>query len=85
MSVTAAPGVAIAISLVSPLAVVGITAQVGDFDGSYGAFQLFAFNMLAMIVAGSILLLRMAIRERHTIRLPSAGSWPTERSDWPPS
>jgi uncharacterized hydrophobic protein (TIGR00271 family) len=49
------PGVAIAISLVPPLAVVGITAQVGDFDGSYGAFQLFASNMLAMIVAGSIL------------------------------
>jgi uncharacterized hydrophobic protein (TIGR00341 family) len=49
------PGVAIAISLVPPLAVVGITAQAGDFDGAYGAFQLFASNMLAMIVAGSIL------------------------------
>ncbi len=49
------PGVAIAISLVPPLAVVGITAQAGDFDGAWGAFQLFASNMLAMIVAGSIL------------------------------
>ena len=48
------PGVAIAISLVPPLAVVGITAQGGDFDGAFGAFQLFASNMLAMIVAGSI-------------------------------
>ncbi|HEY6627960.1 MAG TPA: TIGR00341 family protein [Acidimicrobiia bacterium] len=49
------PGVAIAISLVPPLAVVGITAQAGDLDGAWGAFQLFASNMLAMIVAGSIL------------------------------
>jgi uncharacterized hydrophobic protein (TIGR00271 family) len=49
------PGVAIAISLVPPLAVVGITAQAGDMDGAFGAFQLFASNVLAMIVAGSIL------------------------------
>jgi uncharacterized hydrophobic protein (TIGR00341 family) len=49
------PGVAIAISLVPPLAVVGITAHAGDMDGAFGAFQLFASNMLAMIVAGSIL------------------------------
>jgi uncharacterized hydrophobic protein (TIGR00341 family) len=49
------PGVAIAISLVPPLAVVGITAQAGDLDGAFGAFQLFASNMLAMIVAASIL------------------------------
>ena len=49
------PGVAIAISLVPPLAVVGITLQAGDPDGAFGAFELFASNMLAMIVAGSIL------------------------------
>jgi uncharacterized hydrophobic protein (TIGR00271 family) len=49
------PGVAIAISLVPPLAVVGITAQARDLDGAFGAFQLFASNMLAMIVAASIL------------------------------
>jgi uncharacterized hydrophobic protein (TIGR00271 family) len=48
------PGVAIAISLVPPLAVVGITAQAGDMDGAFGAFVLFASNMMAMIVAGSI-------------------------------
>ncbi|MGH3667165.1 MAG: DUF389 domain-containing protein, partial [Acidimicrobiia bacterium] len=49
------PGVAIAISLVPPLAVVGITLQAGDPDGAFGALELFASNMLAMIVAGSIL------------------------------
>ena len=46
---------AIAISLVSPLAVVGITLQAGDPHGALGAFELFASNMLAMIVSGSIL------------------------------
>ncbi|HEU5113060.1 MAG TPA: DUF389 domain-containing protein, partial [Acidimicrobiia bacterium] len=49
------PGVAIAISLVPPLAVVGITLQAGDPNSAAGAFELFASNMLAMIVAGSIL------------------------------
>lgn len=49
------PGVAIAISLVPPLAVVGITLQAGDPHGALGAFELFASNMLAMIVSGSIL------------------------------
>jgi uncharacterized hydrophobic protein (TIGR00271 family) len=63
------PGVAIAISLVPPLAVVGITAQAGDYDGAFGAFQLFASNMLAMIVAGSILFTAYGYA-REAIRSP---------------
>jgi uncharacterized hydrophobic protein (TIGR00271 family) len=50
------PGVAIAISLVPPLAVVGITAAAGDWASAWGAFLLFASNVVAMIVAGTILL-----------------------------
>jgi uncharacterized hydrophobic protein (TIGR00271 family) len=50
------PGVAIAISLVPPLAVVGITAAAGDWGSAWGAFLLFASNVVAMIVAGTILL-----------------------------
>jgi uncharacterized hydrophobic protein (TIGR00271 family) len=50
------PGVAIAISLVPPLAVVGITASAGDWGSAWGAFLLFASNVVAMIVAGTILL-----------------------------
>lgn len=46
------PGVAIAISLVPPLCVVGVTAVEGDWAGSVGALLLFATNVLAMIVAG---------------------------------
>ncbi len=50
------PGVAIAISLVPPLAVVGITSAAGDWSSAWGAFLLFASNVVAMIVAGTILL-----------------------------
>lgn len=57
------PGVAIAISLVPPLAVVGITATAGDWSGSLGAFVLFATNMLAIIVVCTLLF--SALRVRH--------------------
>jgi uncharacterized hydrophobic protein (TIGR00271 family) len=50
------PGVAIAISLVPPLAVVGITAAAGEWGSAWGAFLLFASNVVAMIVAGTVLL-----------------------------
>jgi uncharacterized hydrophobic protein (TIGR00271 family) len=48
------PGVAIAISLVPPLAVVGITAADGEWDDALGALLLFATNVLAMIVLGGL-------------------------------
>jgi uncharacterized hydrophobic protein (TIGR00271 family) len=44
------PGVAIAISLVPPLAVVGVTMSAGDWSGSFGALLLFLTNVLAIIV-----------------------------------
>ncbi len=46
------PGVAIAISLVPPLSVVGVTAVAGDWSGALGALILFLTNVLAMIVVG---------------------------------
>jgi uncharacterized hydrophobic protein (TIGR00271 family) len=49
------PGVAIAISLVPPLAVVGITAAAGEWGSAWGAFLLFASNVVAMVIAGTIL------------------------------
>ncbi len=49
------PGVAIAISLVPPLAVVGITAADGAWTDALGALLLFTTNVLAIIVAGSVL------------------------------
>lgn len=48
------PGVAIAISLVPPLAVVGVTAVDGDWHGALGALLLFCTNVLAIVVVGAI-------------------------------
>jgi len=49
------PGVAIAVSLVPPLAVVGITAVDGAWGDSLGALLLFTTNVLAIIVLGALL------------------------------
>ena len=52
----ALPGVAIAISLVPPLCVVGVSLSVGDIGAAAGAFLLFGTNVLAILVAGGGLL-----------------------------
>lgn len=49
-------GVAIAISLVPPLCVVGIALQQGQLDAAAGALLLFATNFLAILLAGGITL-----------------------------
>jgi uncharacterized hydrophobic protein (TIGR00271 family) len=53
----ALPGVAIAISLVPPLAVVGIMLQAGLFEEALGALLLFATNLLAILLVGSVVFL----------------------------
>lgn len=60
------PGVAIAISLVPPLAVVGVTAVAGDWGGALGALVLFLTNVLAIVVAGTLLF--SALRVAHGAR-----------------
>ncbi len=50
-------GVAIAVALVPPLAVVGITLEAGMADEALGAFLLFLTNFVSIILAGSIVLL----------------------------
>ncbi len=64
------PGVAIAISLVPPLAVVGLTAESGAYSESFGALLLFGTNVAAIIATGTALLLVAGIREaaRHSGR-----------------
>jgi uncharacterized hydrophobic protein (TIGR00271 family) len=47
-------GVAIAISLVPPLCVVGIALELGQGTAAAGAFLLFATNFLAILLAGGI-------------------------------
>lgn len=46
------PGVAIAISLVPPLAVVGVCLGQGEF--AFGAAVLFASNVLSLVLAGTL-------------------------------
>ena len=49
------PGVAIAISLVPPLAVVGICLGEGDLPLALGALLLFVSNLVSMVIAGTVL------------------------------
>lgn len=46
------PGVAIAISLVPPLCVVGLAMSIGEWDAARGALLLFVTNALAILLAG---------------------------------
>lgn len=48
------PGVAIAISLVPPLGVVGVCAGQGQWPEALGALVLFLSNVFALVIAGSV-------------------------------
>lgn len=48
------PGVAIAISLVPPLTVVGISYSQGDWTAGNGALLLYATNMVAILIVGGL-------------------------------
>ncbi|GAA1969916.1 TIGR00341 family protein [Microbacterium deminutum] len=48
------PGVAIAISLVPPLGVVGVCAGQGLWGDAFGALILFLSNVVALVIAGTI-------------------------------
>ncbi len=49
------PGVAIAISLVPPLAVVGVCFGRGEFGLGLGALLLFVSNLLSLVLAGTLI------------------------------
>jgi uncharacterized membrane protein len=63
------PGVAIAISLVPPLAVVGLTLEAGQYDEARGALLLFVTNVTAILASGVVV---MALYRVHT-RAPKPG------------
>jgi uncharacterized hydrophobic protein (TIGR00271 family) len=50
------PGVAIAISLVPPLSVVGITLEAGEAGQAWGAFLLFITNVAAILGVGAVVM-----------------------------
>jgi uncharacterized hydrophobic protein (TIGR00271 family) len=56
------PGVAIAISLVPPLSVAGITMEAGEFGQSRGALLLFITNVAAILAVGSIVMAVYKVR-----------------------
>jgi uncharacterized hydrophobic protein (TIGR00271 family) len=64
------PGVAIAISLVPPLAVVGLTLEGGQADEALGALLLFLTNVAAILVMGCIV---MALFGVHRLAVESEG------------
>jgi uncharacterized hydrophobic protein (TIGR00271 family) len=71
----ALPGVAIAVSLVPPLATVGICLELGRPDDAAGAMTLFLTNFCAIVVVACIVFIlsgaapsREMLRERHRLR-----------------
>ena len=56
------PGVAIAISLVPPLAVVGVAGSTGEWDSAWGALLLFLTNVLAIVVVGTAVFSALRVR-----------------------
>lgn len=70
------PGVAIAISLVPPLAVVGLTFEAGQSDEAVGALLLFLTNVSAILVTGVLV---MALYRVRTTALESAERPPLGR------
>jgi uncharacterized membrane protein len=60
-------GVAIAISLVPPLCVVGIALQEGHMDAAGGALLLFATNYLAILLAGGIVLALVGLGKSNVV------------------
>ena len=71
----ALPGVAIAVSLVPPLATVGICLELGRLDDAGGALLLFLTNFSAIVVVACVVFVllgaapsREMLRERHRLR-----------------
>ena len=69
------PGVAIAVSLVPPLATVGICLELGRVDDAAGALLLFLTNFAAIVVVACLVFVlsgaapsREMLRERHRLR-----------------
>ena len=53
----ALPGVAIAVALVPPLSVIGISLALGEFQYATGAFLLFSTNLISIIFFGGLVFL----------------------------
>ena len=65
------PGVAIAISLVPPLAVVGVCLGEGDLLSAAGAGLLFVSNLVALVLAGTILFAALGYSDAGGLTRPT--------------
>jgi uncharacterized hydrophobic protein (TIGR00271 family) len=66
------PGAAIAVALVPPLSVIGITLRIGDFDDVIGASLLFLINLIGMILSGSLVFVLTGYPPVERLRARSA-------------
>ena len=63
------PGVAISISLVPPLCVVGIALSAGEIDAAMGALLLFVTNFLSIILAGGGVLALLGLNQAAMVKI----------------
>ena len=63
------PGVAISISLVPPLCVVGISLSAGEIDAAMGALLLFVTNFLSIILAGGAVLALLGFNKAAMVKI----------------
>jgi len=63
------PGVAISISLVPPLCVVGLSLQAGQWAAAQGAFLLFLTNFLSILLAGGGVLALLGLNRAAMIEV----------------
>ncbi len=78
----ALPGVAIAISLVPPLSVVGLTMEAGRNDQARGAMLLFLTNVAAILLTGVVVMALYRVR-RAALANPPPYETRTVRSRYP--
>jgi len=71
------PGVAIAISLVPPLANVGILAAVGRLDLAFGSLILFVTNYLAILLTGAFIFSMMGYSKAYRAIHSKGTKWTT--------
>ena len=67
------PGVAIAIALVPPLSVVGITLEAGDAGRAGGTLLLFLTNLVAILLVGGTVFVLTGVAPLHRVRTSRAG------------
>lgn len=69
------PGVAVAIALVPPLAVVGVSAQLGDWSAASGSMLLFVTNVVAIIATGSLTFTLTGAAGAQDVSRGDVGHW----------